>query len=369
MLQPNVSLLLDDEAQAVPRVGVAVAGLGCWGPNLLRVLGESADVEVRWICDIDSSRLAKYRRHHPGARVTTEVERILADPRVDAVILATPVDKHYELTMRALEAGKHVFVKTPLATSAELADDLATVAREQERIVMCGHTLLYSPPVRAVKSMIASGTLGDIYFISSSRVNLGPDQRVGSVIWDLGPHDFSIVLYWLSEMPTSVRALGRDSVSKGIADVAFVTMSFASGIVVNVELSWLAPSKLSRTLVVGSDRMAVYEDGRPEPVRLFDCGVVDPKARTFGEFPLASRIGDIVSPNIESYEPLELQLGDFIRAIGAGDMMEYQTMVARGVVQIAEAADASLRLGGAEVSPTGDDPVRALAPCRGLAAV
>src|SRR5262249_25262097 len=153
---------------------------------------------------------------------------------------------------QALDAGKHVFVEKPLAPSSELADDLAELAAEGGRTLMCGHTFVYSPPVRAVKRMLEAGTLGDIYFISSSRVNLGLHQRDISVIWDLGPHDFSILLYWLSELPTSVRAVGRDSVVKGIADVAFVTMTFGSGIVANVELSWLAPSKLRRTVVVGS---------------------------------------------------------------------------------------------------------------------
>jgi predicted dehydrogenase len=350
MLQSTVSLMLSDGTPPARQVGLAVVGLGNWGPNLLRVLGDNFDAQVRWICDLDSSRLAKCRRSHPDARVTTRLDRILADPSVDAVVLATPVETHYDLGMRVLEAGKHVFVETPLVMCAELADDLATVARSQRRVAMCGHRFLYSPSVRAVKRMIGAGALGDIHCISSTRVNLGTDPRVANVIWDLGPDEFSILLYWLSEMPTSVRAVGRDSVVEGVADVAFVTMSFASGIVVNVELSWRAPSRLSRTVVVGSERMVVYEDSGPEPVRLFDCG-------------------DIVTPKIESYEPLESQLGDFVQAIRTGDLMEYQATLARSVVRIAEAADESLRLGGTEISLTGDDVTAGLAPRRGLAAV
>ena len=211
MLQSTVSLMLNDETHPARDVGIAVIGLGAWGPNLLRVLGDDVDAKVRWICDVDSSRLARYRRHHPDARVTTRPERILADPSVDAVVLATPAHTHYELAMLALQAGKHVFVETPLAMSAELADDLAAAARERHCILMCGHTLLYSPPVRAVKRMIETGTLGDVLSISSSRVDLRLQHRDASVIWDLGSHDFSILLYWLSEMPTTVRALGRDS--------------------------------------------------------------------------------------------------------------------------------------------------------------
>jgi predicted dehydrogenase len=369
MLQSAVSLMLDDALHPARQVGVAVVGLGQWGPNLLRVLEDNFDAQVRWICDLDSSRLAKYRRHHPDARVTTRLDRILADPSVDAVVLATPVQTHYELAMRVLDAGKHVFVETPLAMSAGLADDLATVGRARRRIVMCGHTFLYSPPVRAVKRMIEAGTLGDIFCVSSSRVNLGLNEQAASVIWDLGPHDFSILLYWLSEMPASLRAVGRDSVVEGVADVAFVTMNFASGIVVNVELSWLAPSKLRRTVVVGSERMVVYEDRGSEPLRLFDCGVVEHAPAALGESHLTRRSGDIVSPNLDSYEPLESQLSDFVQAIRAGDPMDYQTTLARSVVRIAEAADESLRQGGAEVSPLNDAVMGELAPGRGLAAV
>jgi predicted dehydrogenase len=331
-------------------VGIAVVGLGYWGPNLLRVLGDNFDASVRWICDLDTERLGKYRRRYPGARATTRIERVLADPSVDAVIIATPVDTHYNLAGRALEAGKHVFVEKPLAPSSELADELAGMAAERDRILMCGHTFLYSPPVRTIKRMISEGKLGDIYFISSSRVNLGLHQRDVSVIWDLGPHDFSILLYWLSEMPTSVRAIGRDSIVKGIADVAFVTMTFASGIIANIELSWLAPSKLRRTVLVGSQRMAIYEDGAPEPVRLFDRGVVYRDPETFGEYHLSYRSGDVISPKIDSYEPLGLELSDFVGSIRSGQRMEYHTAIARSVVRLAEAADLSLRDGGREVA-------------------
>ncbi|MBV8943615.1 MAG: Gfo/Idh/MocA family oxidoreductase, partial [Solirubrobacterales bacterium] len=312
MLKSPLALAAHHGSASSGPAGIAVIGLGYWGPNLLRVLGDNLEAEVRWICDLDRERLAKYRRRHPGARVTTRLERVLRDPEVDAVIIATPVHTHYTLAAQALRAGKHVFVEKPLAPSSELADELAQLAGERDRILMCGHTFLYSPPVRAVKRMIEAGTLGDIFFISSSRVNLGLHQRDVSVIWDLGPHDFSILLYWLSELPRRVRAVGRDSIVKGIADVAFVAMDFASGIVANVELSWLAPSKLRRTVLVGSERMVIYDDGAPEPVRVFDRGVVYRDPETFGEYHLSYRSGDVVSPRIETYEPLGLELGDFV---------------------------------------------------------
>jgi predicted dehydrogenase len=353
----NATSSLNDLATGASQkpVGIAVVGLGYWGPNLLRVLGDHDNVKVRWICDLDTERLARFGRRAPGARVTTDLARVLADPAVEAVMIATPVNTHYTLAVQALEAGKHVFVEKPLAPSSELADDLAALATAQDRILMCGHTFLYSPPVRAVKQMLAAGTLGDIYFISSSRVNLGLHQRDVSVIWDLGPHDFSILLYWLSEMPISVRAVGRDSIVPGIADVAFVSLTFASGIVANVELSWLAPSKLRRTVLVGSERMVIYDDGAPEPVRLFDRGVVYRDPETFGEYHLSYRTGDVISPRIETNEPLGLELDDYVSAIRSGQRMLFHTAIARSVVRIVEAADQSLCLGGHEVSLQHED--------------
>ena len=329
---------------------IALIGLGYWGPNLLRVLSDNLDVEVAWICDLDRDRLATYRRRHPSARCTTQVLRVLADPTIDAVLIATPVHTHYELAAEALQAGKHVFVEKPLASSSELADDLVELAATHQRVLMCGHTFVYSPPVRAVKRLLDAGTLGEIFFISSSRVNLGLHQRDVSVIWDLGPHDFSILLYWLGELPTTIRAVGRDSIVKGIADVAFISMTFASGIIVNVELSWLAPSKLRRTVLVGSEKMVIYEDGHAEPVRVFDRGVVYRDPATFGEYHLSYRSGDVLSPTVENYEPLALELGDFVNAVRTGQPMESHTALAQSVVRMVEAADRSLKLGGRDVS-------------------
>jgi predicted dehydrogenase len=262
------------------------------------------------------------------------------------VVIATPVHTHYDLARQALAAGKHAFVEKPLADSSERADALVQMAEDNDRVLMCGHTFIYSPPVRTIKQLLECGSLGDVYFISSSRVNLGLHQRDVSVIWDLAPHDFSILLYWLNEMPTTIRAVGRDSIVPGIADVAFVTMNFGSGIVVNCELSWLAPSKLRRTVLVGSEKMVIYDDGTSEPVRLFDRGVVYRDPETFGEYHLSYRTGDILSPKVESYEPLGREISDFIMATQTGEAMPFHTALARSVVRMVEAADRSVKLGG-----------------------
>ena len=329
--------------------GVGIVGLGYWGPNLLRVLMERPDVKVRCICDRDTERVKTIGRRYPSIRQTANLDELLDDPAIDAVLLATPVQTHYDLASRCMEAGKHVFVEKPLAASSVQASALIERASDEGLALMCGHTFLYSPAVRAVKELIDSGELGEIYFISASRVNLGLHQRDVSVVWDLGPHDLSILLYWLGAAPRTIRATGRASIVPGIADVAFIAMEFDSGVVANVELSWLAPSKLRRTVIVGSRKMVVYEDGSAEPLRVFDCGIDYKDPDNFGEWHLSYRSGDIVSPHIPTYEPLARQLGDFIRAVMTGEMPEYGLSLAEEVVRCAEAAETSLDDAGRQV--------------------
>jgi predicted dehydrogenase len=329
---------------------VAVVGLGYWGPNILRVLIERGDVDVRWICDTDMPRLVHYGRRYPGVLRTRNLDEVLADPDVDAVLLATPVFTHYALARRSLEAGKHTFVEKPLAPSSDEADELIAFSRATGLLLMCGHTFLYSPPVRRVRQLIDTGDLGELYFVSSSRVNLGLHQRDVSVIWDLGPHDFSILLYWLGCSPSTIRATGRDSIVSGIADVAFVTMEFNSGLIANVELSWLAPSKLRRTVVVGSKKMVVYEDGGAEAIKIYDRGVEYKDPETFGEYQLSYRSGDILAPHLSSEEPLALQLDDFVRCIRSGRSSNRRLRLAREVVRLAEAAESSLQNAGDQIA-------------------
>jgi predicted dehydrogenase len=327
-------------------LSVGVVGLGYWGPNLLRGLIEQPGVEVRYVCDLDERRLSVTARRYPGVTATTCYEDLLDDPDLDAVVIATPVFTHFEMASAALRAGKHTFVEKPLAPSAAEAAEMIDLAQARNLRLMCGQTFLYSPPVQAIKRLIDAGELGDIFFISSSRVNLGLHQRDVSVIWDLGPHDFSILLHWLKEAPESIAATGRDSIVQGIHDVAFMSLRFPSGVVANVELSWLAPSKLRRTAIVGSDKMVVYEDGTPEPVRVFDRGVVYKDPKTFGEYQLSYRSGDILSPRISATEPLVAELAEFVRLIRVEEDSE-DLELARQVVVLAEAAECSLAEGGA----------------------
>ncbi|HEV2592678.1 MAG TPA: Gfo/Idh/MocA family oxidoreductase [Gaiellaceae bacterium] len=265
-------------------LNVGVVGLGYWGPNLVRVLHELPTASITKACDLDPARRSRIESRYPGVRVTAEYDELLHDNSVHAIAIATSVTTHFSLAMAALRAGKHVFVEKPMASSVREAEEMEAFAAESGLTLMPGHTFLYSPAVNLVRDLITGGELGEIYFISTSRVNLGLHQSDVSVIWDLGPHDFSILRYWIGDSPSHVSAVSRACILEGTADVAFVNAAYDSGTLAHVEMSWLAPSKLRRTAVVGSEKMVVYDDTSSEPVRVFDSGVSLPEPQTFGEY-------------------------------------------------------------------------------------
>jgi predicted dehydrogenase len=327
---------------------IAVVGLGYWGPNLVRNIQELPNAELAAVCDTRPEALETIARRYPAVATTTSYDEIVEDGEIDAVVIATPVSTHHPLALKALDAGKHVFIEKPLAASSEEARELMEAAAERELVLMPGHTFLYSPPVNTIRDLIASGDIGDVYFISTSRVNLGLHQADVSVAWDLGPHDFSILRYWLGESPRHVSAMSRSCVTD-IPDIAFINLEFPSGTIAHVELSWLAPSKLRRTTIVGSRKMIVYDDTSNEPVRVFDRGVNPPNPETFGEFQLTYRAGDIVSPHVPAAEPLYLELSDFCDAIRTGAEPRSSAQIGLDVVRIIESVDASLESDGARV--------------------
>lgn len=298
---------------------VAVVGAGYWGPNLIRNLLSERALSGVVVCDRDPARLDLVKGRFPQAETTSDLDRVLGDPDVAGVVLATPISTHGPLGLRVLEAKKHLFVEKPLAGSVAEAERLVAVARERERVLMVGHTFEYSPPVLRTREIIESGDLGRIFFVSMSRVNLGLHQRDASVIWDLVPHDFSILFHWLRETPVRVAAIGRDCVQRGIPDVAFIHLQFPSGVVANLEVAWLAPSKLRRTAIVGEKKMLVYDDNENiEKVKIYDQGVDFRDPETFGEWHLSYRTGDIVSPRLPSTEPLKAEMDHFVDCILTG---------------------------------------------------
>lgn len=340
---------MHDAALRSRELTIAVIGLGYWGPNLLRNLYESSQVAGVWACDLSRERLEAIGRRYPATTLATDYAQVLADPRVDAVMIATPISSHHRLAEAALNAGKHVFVEKPLAASSGEAASLITLAGTTGLVLMPGHTFLYSPPVTMIRSYLDSGDLGEVYFISASRVNLGLHQQDVSVAWDLGPHDFSILRYWLEETPERVSALARSCIIPEIPDVAFIDMQYASGAVAHAELSWLAPSKLRRTTIVGSRKMIVYDDTSTDPVRIFDSAASMRDPNTFGEFRMSYRTGDILSPHVEPAEPLGRELADFCRAILDGTTPRSSAELGLDVIRTIEAVDASLRSHGARV--------------------
>jgi predicted dehydrogenase len=294
---------------------------------------------LKTVCDLRPEVEQKIKMRFPSLAFTTDFEEVLADPGIEAVLIATPISTHHGLTMRALEAGKHVFVEKPMATSTAQCDEMAAAADSRGLTLMVGHTFVYSPPVRAVKKIIEAGDLGDIYFVTSSRVNLGLHQSDVSVIWDLVPHDASILHYWLGERPVLVETVGRSCVNNGILDVAFLGLTYDSGTVAELQVSWLSPVKLRRTVVVGSHKMLVYDDTENvEKVKLFDHGVDFIEPETFGEFQLSYRTGDILSPKIAGSEPLQLEAAHFMECVQTGARPITDAVAGRSVVSILEAA-------------------------------
>ena len=323
---------------------VAIVGYGYWGPNLLRNYLEVPGVSVTWVCDRRPEALEKVRRRYPAQAVSGSYDEVLADPAVDAVVIATPISTHFDLAAAALRAGKHVFVEKPMTSSTADAEELVRLAGETGLTLMVGHTFVFSPPVRKLGELIHDGSLGDIHFITSSRVNLGLHQKDVSVVWDLATHDLSILYYWLGESASSVYVTGRGCIVPEIPDVAFVNLRFPSGVVANVDIAWLSPVKLRRTVVVGSRRMALYDDTESvEKVKIFDHGVDYKEPESFGEFHLSYRTGDIVAPRLDTVEPLFAEASHFIECVTTGRRPITDGRAGLQVVASLEAAERSLR--------------------------
>ncbi|GIL15682.1 MAG: oxidoreductase [Chloroflexota bacterium] len=330
-------------------IQVAVIGAGYWGPNLIRNFNQIPDARVAYVCDLDASKLTALAAQYPTLVATRDYARILDDSQVDAVVIATPVSTHRALTLDALRAGKHVLVEKPLAATAQAAREMNAAARAAQRVLMVGHTFIYNPAVVKVKEYIERGALGEIYYIDSARVNLGLHQFDINVIWDLAPHDISMILYWLGRRPLRVSARGNSYTQTDIEDVAFITLEFADKIMAHIHVSWMSPAKLRRTTIVGSKQMAVYDDLEvAEKVKLYDMGVeqLALNADTRAELRRTYRVGDVISPRLDVAEPLRVECKHFIDCIVEGKTPLTDGDAGLAVVRILEAATRSLREGG-----------------------
>jgi len=330
-------------------IRVGVVGLGYWGPNLARNFDRLPGVELAYCCDLDEKNLAKARGQFPRAIVTDSLDELLGDPGLDAVVVATSVPTHYELGKRVLEAGKHAMIEKPMALRARDAEDLVATAKDRGRLLMVGHLLEYHPGVRKVKELLDAGELGKVLYIYSNRLNLGKVRADENALWSLGPHDISVINYLTGEEPEEVSARGECYLQPGVEDVVFGYIRFPSGMIGHLHVSWLDPHKTRKITVVGSDKMAVFDDmDADRKVTVYDKAAVVPRFESYGEF-VTLRFGDIHIPRIANDEPLRLECEHFVACVRDGSQPLSDGRDGLNVVRVLDAMERSLREGGRPV--------------------
>ncbi|HXV27971.1 MAG TPA: Gfo/Idh/MocA family oxidoreductase [bacterium] len=335
--------------------GLSILGCGHWGPNYLRILQLMERVTVISVCDRDPKPLERISRQYPAIRVAKEFSDILEDPRVQAVIIATPASTHYELVKKALQAGKHVLVEKPLALKVEEGEELVKISEDFKRILMVGHTFLYNPAVRKMKRFVEEGLVGKIYYLQAVRTHLGLIRSDVNALWDLAPHDISIFSYLLNEDPKKVSAVGMSHLKEGFEDVAFVNLFYDHHIIGNIHISWVDSNKLRQVTVIGSKARITFDDLNPlERLRVFEKGIsIDKPYNTFGEFQLLLRDGDIISPKIEAEEPLKNVCFEFIQSVETGKAPLADGLNGLKVVRVMSAIQKSIEREGEPVSIAG----------------
>ncbi len=330
-------------------INLAHVGLGRWGPNLLRAFAGVPGCAIAWVCDADAGTLNHAHVLATDAAVTSSYADVLADPRVDAVVLAVPAVRHFVMAQEALLAGKHVFVEKPLTLNLEEGERLVALAAARQRILMVGHLLEYHPAVTYLKSMLDRGDLGALRYIYSQRLNLGVVRQDENAMWSLAPHDISIMLYLLGEEPLVVAAHGVAYLRPGVEDVVFLTLRFPNDHIGHIHVSWLDPHKVRRLTLVGTQRMAEFDDMESsEKVRIYDHGVETPGYASYGEA-LTLRFGDIVSPRLDLREPLRLEAEHFVNCLRSGAQPLSDGQDGLRVVRVLTAAQQSLANDGVPV--------------------
>jgi predicted dehydrogenase len=321
-------------------IRVGVVGLGYWGPNLARNFAAIAGCELSWLCDASSDARAKLERSFPGARSTAELDDLLVDPELDAIVLATPVPTHAELAIEVVQAGKHCFVEKPLAITSADAERAVLAAESADRILMVGHLLEYHPAVARLKELIDANELGELFYIYGNRLNLGQLRKDENALWSLGAHDVSVALHLIGEEPVQCMAHGASYVRSGVQDVVFCYLRFPSGIVAHLHLSWLDPHKERRITVVGAQKMATFDDMLIEgKLTVYDKGF-DEDTRSWGEY--ITRSGDTFSPRISNLEPLRLECEHFVQCIRSGATPRSDGRSGLRVVRVLEKLQLSL---------------------------
>jgi predicted dehydrogenase len=330
---------------------IAVIGCGYWGPNLVRNFSQLNKVDELYTCDLDPKRLERVTNLFPSAKGVSDYKELLKMPDLDGAVIATPVHSHYSLARDFLEHGKHVLVEKPLTHSLESSLDLSKKAEEKKRILMVGHTFEYTAAVNKIKEIVESGELGKILYVNCTRVNLGLFQTDINVVWDLAPHDISIILYVLDEFPVSVNCQGKDHFKAEVEDVATTTLNFKNSLIAFIHNSWLDPKKIRKTTIVGTRKMLVYDDlESEEKIKIYDKGLeIPPYYDSFAEFQFSYRAGNTYSPRIEDYEPLRKQCDIFLECIKNENPPPSDGNNGLRVVAILEAASKSLKQAGRQI--------------------
>ena len=331
----------------------AQIGFGYWGPNLSRNLGALAGARWRYLVDLSAERREKAASLYPQVTMTDELDSVLADEEVSAVIVATPAASHAPLARRALAAGKHVFVEKPLALSTRDAVELARTADERGLVLMVGHTFEFNSAVRAMKDYLSTGEIGEVLYLHSQRLNLGRIQSDINAFWSIGPHDVSIANYLLGASPEWVSARGARYLNDTVEDVMFVTAGYPHGVLAHMHVSWLDPSKTRRTTVVGSKKMLVYDDMDADArLKIYDKGADRLDADAYGAFQYRLRDGAMHVPSLPMVEPLSTELRHFIDCVDGGTRPVVDGWNGARTVAVLEAVDESLRADGAKVPVT-----------------
>jgi predicted dehydrogenase len=334
-------------------ITIGVIGCGYWGPNLIRNFAENERAQLRWICDTDERRLNAIGRRFPAARTAADYQRLLADPELDAVVIATPVATHYRFAKDALLAGKHVLIEKPFTTSSREARELVELAKRHGLTLMVDHTFVYTGAVRRIKEIVESGELGELLYFDSVRINLGLFQRDINVVWDLAPHDLSIMDYLVARDAVALTATGSSHIEAGIENIAYVMLRFADSFIAHFHFNWLSPVKIRRTLIAGSRKMIVYDDIEPtEKVRVYDKGVTTNRIESDSDKEAAYqtlvsyRTGDVWVPKLDSTEALTHVSAEFLDAIANKRAPLTDGVAGLRVVRLLEAAQESINQGG-----------------------
>jgi len=329
---------------------IGVIGAGYWGPNLIRNVDQLGGAEMVRVADLTESRRDYISERFPKVDVVADHRAVLDDDSIDGVIIATPASTHRSLAGQVLEAGKHCYVEKPLTRSSQEANELIALSKKHDKVLMVGHTFLYTPAVQRIKAMVDSGELGNLQYLRAMRVNLGLFQKDINVLWDLAPHDISILLYITGRLPRAVWANGQSHVSP-VEDVASVCLEFDDNLIAYIFSSWLDPHKQRYFTVVGDKKMLIYDDVEPqEKLRIYDRGVeAPPYYDTYGEFAFSYRYGDIVTPMLKNEEPLRVLVKHFIDCCETGAEPRSSGLDGLNVVKILEACDSSLKERGARI--------------------